>query len=152
MLRHAFVVLLLIAARSAFGDTELRHEPVKAVVIEGRDLKTYADGGEFSSSPMTSGKIVRVDALRQFIWQHWAEKTRGYARLAMSGIDSTQTTHLFIEPDPSGAWRVALRGLNEGYPCPTCHKWFLYDTVYATSVQWITKDQKKLIFKDPRGK
>ncbi len=153
MIRQAFAVVVFVAAGSAFADTEFRQEPPRSAVIEGRDLRTYAGGGDFLSSPMTSGKVIHVDALRRFIWQHWSEKTRAYVRLAMSGIDSTQTTHVFIEPDQSGKWRVALRGLNEGYSCPTCHRWFLSDSLYATSVRWATsKDGKKLTFRNTRGK
>jgi hypothetical protein len=153
MLRHVFAVAVLVVTRCAFADVELRQEPPQHVVIEGRDLKAYVDGGEFTSAPMTSGKITHVDALRRFIWQHWSEKTRGYVRIAMSGIDSTQTTHVFIEPADGSKWRVALRGVNHGYPCPTCGRWFLSDARYASSVQWISKkDGKKLTFKDSRGK
>jgi hypothetical protein len=74
-------VLLLIAARLAYSDLEFRQEPPIDIVVEHRDLNVYADGGEFSSNPLSHGEVVRIDELRQFIWRHWREKTRVYARL-----------------------------------------------------------------------
>lgn len=144
---------LLTAARLAYGDMEFRQEPPTDLVAEHRDLNVYADGGEFTGSPMTHGKITHIDALRKFIWRHWNEKTRAYVRLSMSGIDSTTTSYFFVEPDENGAWRVACRQMDIGYPCPTCHRWFLRDTLYAISVQWSTaRDGKKLVLKNSRGK
>jgi hypothetical protein len=142
---------MLAAARLAFADMEFQEAPPTSLIVEHSNLTRYGDGGDFTSSPMS--KVTRIDALRDFIWRHWSEKTRGYARLSMSGIDSTTTTYLFVEPDRAGAWRVACRQLDIGYPCRTCHRWFLRDTLYATSVQRSPpRDGKKLILKSSRGK
>jgi hypothetical protein len=106
---------MLAAARLVFADMEFRQAPPTRLIVEHRILTHYADGGEFTGSPMT--QVEHVDRLRKFIWRHWSEKTRGYARLSMSGIDSTTTTYLFVEPDQAGVWRVACRQLDIGYPC-----------------------------------
>src|ERR1700730_1092735 len=145
------VLAMLIAARLAFAETEFRQEPPKEVIVEQRDLNFYADGGEFTSGP--GKEVSNIAELRQFVWRHWNEKTRAYVRLSMSGKDSTGLTYFFIESDQTGAWRIACRQMNVGYPCPTCHRWFLRDTLYATSVQWSARrDGKKLVLKDGRGK
>jgi|SRR5262245_25678905 len=149
--KAVFAFVMVAAAQLAFSDMEFWQPPPTGVVVENRNLTRYADGGEFTSSPMT--KRTRIDAIGDFIWRHWSEKRRGYARLSMSGIDSTTITYLFVEPDEAGVWRVACRQVDIGYACPTCNRWWLRDTLYATSVQWSpAKDGKKLILKNSRGK
>ena len=138
----------LIVTRFAFADKEFRNEPPVDVVIDHRDRTLYADGGEFKNDPQTHYNIPRIDELRQFIWRHWNEKTRGRARLSITGKDSETQTYFFVEPDNNGAWRVALRGLDISYPCPTCNRWFLRDAMYADSVEWQDgKGGKKLVLK-----
>jgi hypothetical protein len=152
-LQSVLFLMMLIATPFAFADQEFRQEPPADVVVEHRDLNLYADGGEFKNDPQTHYNIPRIDELRQFIWHHWNEKTRARARLSMSGKDSQTQTYFFVEPDKNGAWRVAIRGLDISYPCPTCNRWFLRDTVYADSVGWENgKDGKKLILKRSRKK
>ena len=151
--QSVLVLTMLIVMRFAFADQEFRKEPSTDVVVEHRDLKLYVDGGEFSNNPVTHYDLPRVDELRQFIWRHWKEKTRARARLSITAKDSETQTYFFVEPDNNGAWRVALRGLDIGYPCPTCHRWFLRDTMYADSVEWQKeKGGKKLVLKRNRKK
>src|SRR5262245_27143796 len=55
----------------------------------------------------------RVDRMlaqaRAFLWTHWTAHHRGYMTLTMSSVDATSTSHIFVEPDDGGRWRVAWR-------------------------------------------
>ncbi len=46
---------------------------------------------------------------RAFIWEHWQSKKRGYIRITFNSVDATSTSHIFIEPDSYGVWRVTWR-------------------------------------------
>ncbi|HWY50200.1 MAG TPA: hypothetical protein VNW72_01835 [Chthoniobacterales bacterium] len=147
-LRSALFLVSLTVARFAFPYQEFRDQPPSDVVVEHRDLKLYADGGEFKNDLQTHYDIRHIDELRQFIWRHWNERTRARARLSITAKDSQTETYFFVEPDKNGAWRVALRGLDISYPCPTCNRWFLRDTIYADSVEWQNgRGEKKLVLK-----
>jgi hypothetical protein len=146
--RSFLILATLIVTRFAFANQEFRTEPPIDVVVEHRDLQLYADGGEFSNDPVTHYNLPRIDELRQFVWRHWKEKTRARARLSITAKDSQTQTYFFVEPDNNGAWRVALRDLDISYPCPTCHRWFLRNTMYADSVEWQSgKGGKKLVLR-----
>lgn len=49
---------------------------------------------------------------RNFIWEHWVSKQRGYLRIRYSGIDTSNTEHIFIEPDKNGNWAIRWRSVN----------------------------------------
>lgn len=150
--RTAFILLALIATESALCGTQFHQEPAERVVLEGRNLKEYADGGEFSNVRPRQRDIHRVAVLRRFILHHWSHKARGHARLSLIGADSTATTYIFVEPDKAGAWRVACRRLIHGYPSLESRRWFLSDTMHATSLRWIHKGSGKiLVLKDRKG-
>ena len=42
----------------------------------------------------------------------WHEHTRGYLVLTVSSVDHTGTSHIFVEPDDGGRWRVYGRQLD----------------------------------------
>ena len=47
--------------------------------------------------------------MRDFIWQHWSEKRRGYIRVTYNSTDAVSTSHIFIEPGEKGEWHIARR-------------------------------------------
>jgi hypothetical protein len=46
---------------------------------------------------------------RDFIWTHWQEQKRGYVIVRFGSVDAVSDSHIFIEPDESGAWQVVWR-------------------------------------------
>lgn len=65
---------------------------------------------------------------RRFLWEHWRDRRRAYLILTMSSIDWTRTSHIFVEPDDSGHWRVFIRYLDRRD---------LVDAPTAYSVTWV---------------
>ena len=49
---------------------------------------------------------------RTFLFRHWHDHTRGYLIFTVSSVDHTGTSHVFVEPDDSGRWRVYWRQLD----------------------------------------
>ena len=46
---------------------------------------------------------------RTFLWQHWRDHRQAYLSLTLSSVDATSTSHVFIEQDEGGRWRVSWR-------------------------------------------
>jgi hypothetical protein len=82
-------------------------------IIQNRDLSEYIDGGHFTKGGLISKKNSCFDCdekkVRDFIWKNWTEKKRAYIRITYNGIDAWSTSHIFIEPNENGEWRVAWR-------------------------------------------
>jgi len=81
-------------------------------VEQGRDLARYARldlskpaFGHLSSS----GRDRRFAEARTFIWDHWRSHSLAYLTLSTGSIDAFGTSHIFVEPDETGHWRVAWR-------------------------------------------
>lgn len=75
-------------------------------VEQGRDLSSYerVDLG----SVRNESESAIADA-RLFLWEHWSKRKPGYLTLTGSSVDATSTSHIFIERDGTGRWRVAWR-------------------------------------------
>lgn len=102
----------LLIGSAALAQTILDHDPSNQEIAGKRNLKLYADGGYFGATTLGQGAIQNITGLRDFIWSHWKEKTRGYVKLAISGADNMVTLHIFIEPGRHGTWHVRWRGVN----------------------------------------
>ena len=46
---------------------------------------------------------------REFVWQHWRNHRRGYLTLTAHSVDAAATSHIFVEQESNGRWRVAWR-------------------------------------------
>jgi len=83
-----------------------------ANVTEGRDLRQYEQLELADPEPRTvadrRGDGILAKA-REFIWDHWQDRKRGYLRLTLSSVDATSTSHIFVEKDDAGRWRVYWR-------------------------------------------
>jgi hypothetical protein len=83
-------------------------------IAQDRDLSLYDRGGKFgcggvwlkSEDGRCRASIVRA---RAFIWKHWQEQKRGYVIVSLGSEDAQSDSHIFIEPDESGAWHVVWR-------------------------------------------
>ena len=77
-------------------------------IEQGRDLSRYETLNLVN--PNRHGKSVQVYAqARTFVWDHWRAKKHGYLVLTSSSVDATSTSHIFVEQDDTGRWRVAWR-------------------------------------------
>jgi hypothetical protein len=90
-------------------------------IAGARKLSLYDDAGHFDCRRFTQEAIYKrreeekariasaMKSARDFIWEHWQSKKRGYIRITFNSVDATSTSHIFIEPDSSGVWQVTWR-------------------------------------------
>ncbi len=82
-------------------------------ITQNRDIKQYDQGGHFWCRWRPYGneedRLNGEKKVRDFIWQHSIEKKRGYIKLSCGGIDTSSTTHYFIEPNEKGELNVVRR-------------------------------------------
>jgi hypothetical protein len=99
----------------------LENGELTSASIKGpRQIQQYANGGHFDC-----GRFPVPEAARDFIWTHWQAKTRGYIRLTFHSVDAVSTSHIFIEPDSGGVWRIVrriVRHTNEIDDLPTIRR------------------------------
>ena len=78
-------------------------------VVQGRNLDRYERLGplEGPSWPDDSHKAVRQ--ARAFVWEHWRARKCGYLIITFSSVDERSTSHVFVEPDGRGEFRVSWR-------------------------------------------
>lgn len=84
-------------------------------IAQGRNLRKYdklelIDREHFHPWEMWQNPILAQ--ARTFLWEHWRKPKRAYLILTLSTVDSTGTSHIFIEPDDTGRWRVYQRYLD----------------------------------------
>jgi hypothetical protein len=100
-------------------------------IAQGRNLGKYeklelADREHFHPWEMWRNPILAQ--ARSFLWEHWRNRKRAYLVLTLSSVDHTGTSHMFVESDDSGRWRVYRRQLDR-------HELVDKPTVY--SVTWV---------------
>jgi hypothetical protein len=106
-----------------------------ADIAQGRDLNKY-DKLELTDPDHPHpwqrwGNPVLAEA-RTSLWEHWRNRKRAYFILTLSSVDHTGTSHIFVEPDDSGRWRVYSRYLDR-------HE--LVDQPTAYSLKWVTPER-----------
>lgn len=81
-------------------------------VAQGRDLRSY-DRLELADPEPRAAADRRGDWIlakaRNFLWEHWRDRKRAYLLLTLSSVDATSTSHVFVEKDEIGRWRVYWR-------------------------------------------
>jgi hypothetical protein len=81
-------------------------------VAQGRDLRQY-DRLELADPEPRVVADRRGDWIiakaRTFLWEHWRDHKRAYLLLTLSSVDATSTSHVFLEKDEIGRWRVYWR-------------------------------------------
>lgn len=95
-------------------DQNDRESCLYKLVFADRDMSLYADGGRqgcgLTRNDADSRKCTRsIEKARRFVWDHWKMKKRGHVSVARASDEAEWVTHLFIEPDDDGGWRVAER-------------------------------------------
>jgi hypothetical protein len=85
-------------------------------ITQNRDLTQYEQGGLFWGRTRFGGtfgnekdKLEGEKKVRDFIWQHWIEKKRGYIKFNFANTDTSSTTHYFIEPNEKGDWIIVRK-------------------------------------------
>jgi len=84
-------------------------------IAQGRNLNTYEkaqirDREHFHPWERWGNPILAQ--ARQFLWEHWHDRRRAYLTLTQSSVDYTGTSHIFVEPDDTGRWRIYRRHLD----------------------------------------
>lgn len=101
-------------------------------VAQGRDLRNY-DRLELADRVARLAADRRGEAIiaqaRTFLWQHWREGKRAYLILTLSSVDFTSTSHVFIEKDEEGRWRVFWRIVRQNGD--------VYDAPAGYSMSWV---------------
>jgi hypothetical protein len=81
-------------------------------IAQKRDLAQYQQGGHFDCRiHFLDGQrgTCRQSDLNEFIWQNWHRRRLAYVRLTRNSPDAAATYHIFIEPNPKGAWTIFCR-------------------------------------------
>ncbi len=89
------------------GGLAVATEQPPPAAAEGRDLRTYDDGGVYHA-PVGVAQPADVQRLRDFVWAHWTQKRRGFVEIIFQDLDSGIAAYLFIEPT-NGRWRISWR-------------------------------------------
>jgi hypothetical protein len=97
--KHLLLVVICCAAVSPNVHCEPR----------GRELQALEDGGTIEFQARDDSPNSEPSAkLRRFLWSHWRAKRRGLVKQLGYSIEGTSSeTRFFIQPDESGAWRIA---------------------------------------------
>lgn len=95
-------------------------------VEQGRDLSLYerVDLGTVRNENASATADARL-----FLWEHWSKQRLGYLTLTGSSVDATSTSHIFIERDETGRWRVAWRIVR--------HNGLIHDLPTYYAVGWV---------------
>ncbi len=100
-------------------------------VAQGRNLGQY-DRVELKNPGPMAGGVAQNNVIaraRVFLWEHWRDRKRGYLIITLSSVDATSTSHVFVEPDDMGRWRVYWRIVR--------HTGEINDLPTYYSVEWV---------------
>jgi hypothetical protein len=80
-------------------------------IEQGRDLNRYErlDVADPRPRSVAERNVPITFRARSFLWEHWRDKKPGYLTITASSADATSTSHIFVEEDEKGRWRVAWR-------------------------------------------
>jgi len=96
-------------------------------IAQGRDLSRY-DKLDLSDLEPAGRHQKTLAQARSFMWSHWQARKKAYLVLTLSSVDAIGTSHVFIEPDDLGRWRVYWR---------TVHRGEVDDSPTAYTMQWV---------------
>lgn len=108
-----------------------------ADVAQGRDVQRYDRLELEAAGPMTVVQQRSDPVLpqaRSFLWERWRDRKPAYLILTLHSVDATSTSHVFIEEDDAGRWRVywrIVRHHNEVDDLPTA-----YDVRWVIPGEW----------------
>jgi hypothetical protein len=79
------------------------------------DIVTEVNECSWAETPQRSGCLAERQRARQFIYDHWRLKKRGYISVDFPCTDCLPILHLFIEPDNYGSWHVSAKLEDDRY-------------------------------------
>lgn len=124
-------------------------------LTQNREMSQYELGGHFWCSLRPFGneqdKYNGEKKVRDFIWKNWTEKKLGYIKISCGGIDTSDTSHYFIEPNEKGEWIVAVRTLYK-HSISEYDNRPITDSVAVSIKQDKTKENKKIVLKSSDDK
>jgi hypothetical protein len=98
-----------------FADDVERTSCLDRIVFQDRDMSLYSNDGRHGcgvGSEMHLDECKRsLEKARRFVWEHWKGRKRGYVSVVRAFRETESITHLFIEPNSYGKWRVVERRL-----------------------------------------
>ena len=112
---HLPIFVGLILAKASLGQLPEFSPPApipQSEIIQGRNLALYDAGGEFLAALSHPITPEQMEKLRSFISEHWKNHRRGYVRVNFAGIDNLEESHIFIEPNNAGDWRIIWRTIH----------------------------------------
>jgi hypothetical protein len=126
-------------------------------LTQNRDMSQYDQGGHFDCAGGFGKDSFHIgcneNKIRDFVWQHWAKRKRGYIRITYHSEDARSTFHIFIEPNDNGEWNVVWRIAR----WHTIQKYNnKIDDIWGITVEQVKDKPKKgswaIIFKNSSGK
>lgn len=124
--------------------TKITGEITDDDIFQGRDISLY----EITDTSKCGNYKCIERKMRNFIWEHWKNKKRGYIKHKLQGIDVSFTEHIFIEPDSQENWRVIWK--IEHYQISDTVDKSIKDYIGINSVER-AKENEELIFKNDNG-
>jgi len=116
-------------------------------ITEGRDMSQYEQDVHYDCRQFKCNR----QKFRNFIWQHWVKKKRGYTKVTYKP-HFERTNHIFIEPNKQGEWKITSRSVSNE---PLQNGNTVMDAVGINTVERIKIKSKKieweLIFKNKDG-
>lgn len=141
---------------STAHDASRFYVPKEGEITDGRDLSIYEEGGYIESceavddNERASCRRQRESA-RQFVFDHWAEKRRGYIKVGHPCVDCAPVDHVFIEPGSGGEFRIVIT-LENGAPPRTQEGVRVRFRRANEEERWRADSAKILVFVDQNGK
>jgi hypothetical protein len=78
-------------------------------LVQGRDLRRYERLELADVNLMRDRRGATLAQARSFLWGHWRDRRQGYLILTLTSVDAIGTSHVFVEEDETGRWRVYWR-------------------------------------------
>lgn len=142
---------------STARDASRFYIPKEGEIINGRDLSVYEEGGYIEScfaidENELAGCLRQREAARRFIFDHWAERRRGYIQVGHPCVDCSPVDHIFIEPGSDGEFRIVIT-LENGAPPRTQEGVRVKFRRANKEEKWRTTNSARiLVFVDQNGK
>jgi hypothetical protein len=170
--RSVFFLLLLGISIQAVGQSPMKQSSEKPRIKSNGELTSrsiernrrnfrYDNGGLSTCYLLVFG--IKKDresdpcgekAVRDFIWNHYSAKKRGYIRVKYIDVDSASIEHFFIEPQKSGTWMIvwwSVDHFSQGLPGSPPFKIWAKKLLTAEMVENKQTGKSKLVLKTEDG-
>ena len=102
-------LIVLALFNSIFGQNK-KSKLIQTSLLQGRDLTHYTQFNYFDCRfSLRQNDKCDEEKVREFIEDCWTEKHLCYITITYSGIDISNTKHIFIEPNQKDEWQIIRR-------------------------------------------